>query len=88
MLQGQVAFGRQERVVFGHPAAEAVEALVKEWGASRVLILASATLNRETDVVSGVVDALGARAVGVFDRMPAHTPREAVLSVLEDALAV
>ena len=79
MRQGQVSFGEQERVVFGRPAAEAVADLAEEFGAESVLVIASGTLNRETDVVGGVVEALGAKCAGVFDRMPAHTPRGAVI---------
>ena len=85
MLQGQVTFGKQEEVVFGQPAAEAVDMLAKKYGANRVFIMASGTLRRETDVVSGVADALGPRAVGMFDRMPAHTPREAVMAATNEA---
>ena len=80
MLQGQVTFGKQEEVIFGQPAAEAAAMLAKKYGARRVLIMASATLNRETDVVANVAAALGDRALGVFDAMPAHTPREAVIA--------
>ncbi|MEL7465388.1 MAG: iron-containing alcohol dehydrogenase [Pseudomonadota bacterium] len=85
MLQGQVSFGKQERVVFGRPAAEAVAELAVEWGAERVFVMASGTLARETDVVSTVVDALGDKAGSVFDEMPAHTPRRAVMAATEMA---
>ena len=85
MHQGQVTFGKQEAVVFGRPAAEAVAALAGDYGARRVFVMASGTLNRETDVVTGVLDALGVRAAGVFDAMPAHTPRGAVLKATEQA---
>ncbi|MEO1611324.1 MAG: iron-containing alcohol dehydrogenase [Pseudomonadota bacterium] len=85
MLQGQVSFGKQERVVFGRPAAEAVAELAAEWGAERVFVMASGTLSRETDVVSTIVDALGDKAGSVFDEMPAHTPRRAVIAATEMA---
>lgn len=85
MLRGQVTFGKQEEVVFGQPAAEAVDMLAKKYGANRVFVMASGTLRRETDVVSGVADALGPRAVGIFDQMPAHTPREAVMAATNEA---
>lgn len=80
MQQGRVAFGRMEEVVFGHPAAEAVAELVRRAGATRVLIMASGTLNRETDVVARIRAALGNACCGVFDRVPAHTPRSAVVA--------
>lgn len=88
MLQGQVAFGKQERVIFGRPAAEAVADLAAEFGAERVFVMASGTLSRETAVVSDVVDALGDRAGPVFDEMPAHTPRRAVMAATEMARSV
>ncbi len=77
-MQGQVAFGKMEQVIFGRPAVEAVDELVRSLGSSRVFVIASGTLYRETDAVSTVVDELGPRCVGVFDQMPAHTPRRAV----------
>ena len=77
---GRVVFGRMEEVVFGTPAAEAVAELSRRAGAERVLIMASGTLNRTTDVVSGIRAALGNTCAGVFDRVPAHTPRSAVIA--------
>lgn len=85
MLHGHVVFGKQEEVVFGRPAAEAIDELAKSYGARRVFVMASGTLNRETDVVTGVCDALGARAAGVFDATPAHTPRGAVIEATRAA---
>ena len=80
MQRGRVAFGRMEEVVFGQPAAEAVAELARRTGATRVLIMASGTLNRGTDVVARIRAALGNTCVGVFDRVPAHTPRGAVIA--------
>lgn len=79
-MQGQVAFGKMEEVVFGAPVAEAAPALLDRLGASRVFIMCSGTLNRETSAVSDLATALGDRMVGIFDQMPAHTPREAVIA--------
>lgn len=77
---GRVVFGRMEEVVFGTPAAEAVADLSRRAGAERVLIMASGTLNRTTNVVSGIRAALGNTCAGVFDQVPAHTPRSAVIA--------
>jgi maleylacetate reductase len=49
--------------------------------------MVSGTLNRETDEIDKVRHALGTRCVGTFDRMPAHTPRAAVISATEQARA-
>lgn len=76
---GAVRFSRMEQVVFGRPAAEELAREAERRGASRVFLLASGTLARETGEIARVREALGARFAGQFDRMPAHTPREAVV---------
>lgn len=86
-MQGQVAFGKMEEVIFGTPVAEAAPALIERLDASRVFIMCSSTLNRETTAVSDLAAALGDKAVGVFDQMPAHTPREAVIAATKAARA-
>ena len=79
-MNGHVAFGKMEEVIFGKPAAEAAAELVEKYAAKRVIIMASGTLNRKTDAVRQVAHALGSRCAGIFDQMPAHTPRSAVVS--------
>ncbi len=69
-----------ERVVYGRPAAEAVAAEAERLGAERVFLLVSGTLNRTTDEIERVRKALGHRYAAEFDRMPAHTPRDAVVA--------
>lgn len=76
---GVFNFPSMERVVYGRPAAEAVLAEAERIGAERVFLLVSGTLNRETDEIAKVRDALGTRYAAEFDRMPAHTPRDAVI---------
>lgn len=79
LRRGSYAYTALERVHFGKPAAEAVVEEVDRRGASRVFVLASGTLNRETAEVAKLVEALGDRFAGLHDRMPAHSPREAVI---------
>ena len=80
MLQsGRVAFGVMEAVAFGRPAAETVAEEARRRGAQRVFLMVSGTLNRTTDEIEKVRRALGNRCAGVFDRMPPHTPRQAVI---------
>ncbi|MBX9946247.1 MAG: iron-containing alcohol dehydrogenase [Reyranella sp.] len=74
-----------DEVVFGRPAAEAAAELVTRHGAERVFLMVSGTLNRETDEVEKLRRALGNKCVGVFDRMPAHSPRSAVSAAAEQA---
>jgi maleylacetate reductase len=84
MLQsGRVVFSHMEEVLFGQPAAPAIAELAKD--AQRVFLMVSGTLNRETDEIDKVRRALGNRCVGVFDKMPPHTPRSAVIAAAEQA---
>jgi len=82
---GRVVFSRMDEVVFGKPAAEAVSELVSRHGAQRVFLMASGTLDRETDEVEKLRKALGNKCVGTFARMPAHSPRSAVIAAAEQA---
>ena len=85
MHQGRVVYGAIEEVVFGHPAADAVVAQMDRLGTSRAFLMVSGTLNRETDEITKIKAALGARCAGLFDAMPAHTPREAVIAATNAA---
>src|SRR5690349_5450383 len=76
---GRIAFGRMEAVSFGKLAAEAVAEEARRGEAERVFLMVSGTLNRETDEIAKVRRVLGKRCAGVFDHMPAHTPRHAVI---------
>ena len=76
---GHVVFGEMEEVVFGRPAAEVVAEQARRLGAERVFLMASGTLNRTTEEIAKVRRALGNRFAGLFDRMPPHTPRRAVI---------
>jgi maleylacetate reductase len=84
---GRVAFGQMEEVRFGVPAAEAVAEQVARMGAQRVFLMVSGTLNRTTPEIENVRRALGNKCVGVFDQMPAHSPRHAVIAAAEQARA-
>ncbi|HEX3991668.1 MAG TPA: iron-containing alcohol dehydrogenase, partial [Acetobacteraceae bacterium] len=78
--EGRVVFGKMDEVVFGKPAAGQVAEQTRRLGAERVLLMVSGTLHRETDEIAWIRAALGNRCVGVFDKMPAHTPRSAVIA--------
>lgn len=87
-MTGRVVFGAMEEVVYGQPAAEALAAQLDRIGAQRALLMVSGTLNRTTDEIAKIKDALGSRCAGVFDAMPAHTPRAAVIAATEQARAI
>src|ERR1700746_1709064 len=76
---GRVVFGEMEVVEFGRPAAEGVAGEARTREAERVFVMASGTLTRTTDEVAKVRRALGNRFAGLFDGMPPHTPRRAVI---------
>jgi len=82
---GQVVFSRMEEVVWGKPAAETLAALAQKRGAERIFLMVSGTLNRTTDEIDKLRRALGNKCVGTFDRMPAHTPRSAVIAATDQA---
>lgn len=81
MLSGSYEFLPQDRVIFGRPAAEAVVETADRMAKRRLLIVASKTLSRKTDVVSKIQAALAERCVGVFDECVEHVPRASVLSL-------
>lgn len=80
MQSGTMVFTAMNRVIFGRPAAEAIAAEAERLGAQRVFVLSGKTLNTRTEEVAKVRAALGARFAGVFDHMPAHSPRDAVVA--------
>ena len=82
---GRVVFSKMDEVLFGIPAAQAVAEQVRRLDAQRVFLMVSGSLNRNTDEIETIRRALGNRCVGTFDRMPAHTPRRAVISAAEQA---
>jgi maleylacetate reductase len=83
--QGRVVFSKMDEVIYGKPAAESVAELAKARNAERIFLMVSGTLNRQTDEVEKLRRALGNHCVGTFDRMPAHTPRSAVIAAASQA---
>lgn len=79
ILSGSFNFPPIERVTYGMPAAKALREEVERLRARRVFLLVSRTMNRTTDEVSKVCTELGDRFAGLYDRMPAHSPRDAVI---------
>jgi maleylacetate reductase len=76
-----------DEVVFGERAANAIVAQMDRLRATRAFLMVSGTLNRQTDEISNIRNALGTRCAGIFDAMPQHTPREAVIAAAEQARA-
>src|SRR5713226_3392663 len=87
MLTGTYRFPPMESVVYGRPFAEALREQVEASDAHAVFLLASGTLNRETDLVGQVRHALGNRLAGVYAKIGAHTPRTDVVDAANAARA-
>jgi maleylacetate reductase len=79
MRQGSFSIPPMERVFFGRPFVDVVVEEVERLGANRVFLLVSNTLNNKTDEISKLRDALGAKFAAIYDDIPAHIPRDAVL---------
>jgi alcohol dehydrogenase class IV len=77
---GMHEFLAQDRVIWGKPAAEALVEEVGRRNAHRIFIVTSKTLNRKTDAVAKLQQALGSRHVGTFDECQEHTPRTSVFT--------
>ena len=87
MHKGRVVFGAMDEVVFGEPAADAIPRQMDRLRASRAFLMVSGTLRRQTEEIAKIEHALGERCSGLFDAMPQHTPREAVIAASEQARA-
>jgi maleylacetate reductase len=79
LKSGRVDFGEMDAVVFGRLAADAIADEARRCDAERVFLMVSGTLNRTTGEIAKIRKALGNRFAGLFDSMPAHTPRRAVI---------
>ena len=80
MPRGEIIFTGMDRVIFGQEAASAIVAEAARLDAKRAFLLVSGTLNRETDAVDVIAEALGTSFAGRCDHMPSHSPREAVVA--------
>ncbi|MFL6623584.1 MAG: iron-containing alcohol dehydrogenase [Sulfurifustis sp.] len=85
---GNFIIQAQERIVFGQPAGAAVDAEAKRYGAKRVFVTSTRSLARLADgPVQRIVAALGARHVGTYAEIRAHSPREDVIAAAAAARA-
>ncbi len=72
----------QERVIYGKPAVEALAEEVARAGAGRVFVTTTRSITGGA-LVERIVKSLGARFVGKFDAISAHSPREGVIAGAE-----
>lgn len=76
---GTVLLTATERVTFGEPAAPALAAEAERLGAQRVMLIASQSLATNTDEISRIETALGARHATTFSGVAPHVPRTDVI---------
>jgi maleylacetate reductase len=77
MISGIHRNSRQEQVVYGRPAAEALIEMAKAFGASRLMLTTTHSL--ATTLAKDLAAALGELCVGTFSDIGAHSPREGVI---------
>ena len=87
MQSGIYSYPATSRIVYGTDFAEALKRELELVGARRVFVLASGTLERSTDVIRRVRDALGERFAGLCAKIGAHTPRIDVVAAAKAARA-
>ena len=77
-----------ERVVSGVGTSTALDGLLGRYGYRRALVVASRSLNRNSDAVSKIVDGLGDAFQGLTDDVHEHAPVDDVLRVTALARAI
>jgi alcohol dehydrogenase class IV len=85
MYQTMIGLTPLARVHSGRPVAQALADEAATIGAKRVFLVCSNTLNNKTDEIDKVRHALGAKLVGVFDKVRPHVPREDVSAAVAAA---
>ena len=84
---GNVVLTSTERVIFGEPAATAIAAEAARLGATRVMLITSASLASGTDEIARIEAALGDRHATTFTGVQPHVPRTDVIAATEAARA-
>ena len=85
MQTGLYTYPGTSRISYGTGFEEALAAELDLCRARRVFLLASGTLDRETDLVKRLQKVLGERFAGKFARIGAHTPRIDVVAAANAA---
>ena len=85
MKSGVYRYPHMDRVIYGRPLAEVLGDEVERLEAHAVYVLASGSLDRNTDVVTTIRRVLGNRCAGVAAKIGAHTPRTDVVATANAA---
>ena len=84
-VAGSYQYPTMESVIYGKPAAEALRGEAQRLDAKRLYLIASRTLNAQTDEIERIRKALGERYAETFDGIPQHTTREVVVKTAKQA---
>lgn len=80
MIAGSHRFPRQDTVIYGRPAHEAVADLAKRYGAQRLFLMTTRSLGGASGLATKLAADLGPLCVGVFDAIASHSPRADVIA--------
>ena len=75
-------------VHWGSATKEALPVALKKLNCQRAFLMVSRTLRSQSNALEEIQSALGETCVGIWDGMPAHTPRNAVLEAAKEAKKV
>ncbi len=85
MLSGVHRQTLQDRVVYGRPALEVLAELLAAYGKSRALVVSTRSLSGAQGLASEIAVGLGARCVGLYGGVSAHSPRDDVIAAAAEA---
>ncbi|HTB74414.1 MAG TPA: iron-containing alcohol dehydrogenase, partial [Polyangiaceae bacterium] len=88
MLSGIHRYSRQEEVVYGRPAGDALTATARSLGTQRLLITTTRSLSGPGGLATKLAEALGPLCVGTYAGVKAHSPREGVVEGAGQARAL
>ena len=88
MLSGTHRYSRQEEVIYGRPAAEALADTARALGARRILLTTTRSLAGPEGLARTLATHLRDLCVGVFGGVKAHSPREDVVEGARRARSV
>src|SRR6185503_15738102 len=79
MLNGVHRHPKQDEVVYGRPAAEALSDAAGAYGAGRLMIVTTRSLAGPGGLADQLAKALGSACAGIFSGVRAHSPRQDVV---------
>jgi maleylacetate reductase len=80
MIHGAYRFARQDMVIYGRPAHEAVIELAKRYNASRLFVMTTRSLGGPSGLAAKLAADLGPLCAGTFEAIASHSPRTDVIA--------